>query len=213
MTPTVAVYDDPNFDDLLEPGEQLVWTGKPVYGQRFFQVIGYERTWHLSMFAAVVIMWLVVPFVSWDPYSGYFDAIWFLSIWTVVFVGGSLLLASDRQYIMSSSIYFLTDRRAIVCRRGRNWHLNYKLYVVSCPLVPTYPYEVIRLRPYASVQVGTLLSKDVIQPFGPGLSHGGQSPLLGRVNMPVVFEAVDKPDDLMALIQTQLDLSQQSSEI
>ncbi len=111
-------------------------------------------------------------------------------------------MASNRQYVLSNLAYFITDKRAIVIRRGRNWRFATRLYLISFPHSETYPYSVLQNRPYPSLQIGTLLSQDQVQPFGNGLSHVGQPFLWGRHTMPVVFESVPNAQELLELIRT-----------
>ena len=166
MTPTVAFYVQPDFNQLFEPEEQLVWTGKSVYGHKLFQFVAYERAWHLIMLAAILMIWLAFFFVDKDPDYTRFDAIWYLGGWTFVFATMSFLAAYQRKWVLKTSIYMLTNHRAIVCRKGRNWRDRTGLYVVSLPLIKTYPYRIIRLSRYGSLEVGNLLSANVVQLLG-----------------------------------------------
>ena len=114
----------------------------------------------------------------------------------------SLFLASQRQYVLNNLVYLVTNKRAVICRRGRNWRLGVRLYVVSCPHSETFPYSVIASRPYPLLQIGTLLSANQLQPFGLGLSHPGHPVLWGRTTYPITFDYMPNAQALLEIIQT-----------
>lgn len=191
-----------DMDDILEPNEQLLWSGFPAYGRQFKEMVGDERVTHISLLVGTVFMWasllLIAP--ASDTHLGRADAVLAFGFATLAFCGFSVFLASKRQYILSNLFYMVTDKRAIVCRRGGNWRMSVRLYVASCPHSPTYPYSIVRSRPYPSLRIGTLLSVDQQQPFGNGLSHPGHSILIHRNDSPVTFDYVPNADELLDLI-------------
>lgn len=77
-----------------------------------------------------------------------------------------------------------------------------RLYVVSCLHSETYPYSIISSRPYPLLQVGTLLSDNLVQPIGLGLSHLGHPILWGRINYPITLDYIPNAQTLLELIQT-----------
>ena len=139
--------------------------------------IDADRTdWRLL---ALSVYGFVTLFLIWDGYSG----------------------ACTRQYVLCNVLYVVTDRRAIVLRRGRNAWLAVRLYMISQQHAKTFPYEIFETRPYPTLRVGTLLHEDVLQPFGAGLVHRGWSPrMLGRLP-PVCFEQTPNARELLDRIQ------------
>ncbi|WP_353341623.1 hypothetical protein [Pelagimonas sp. KU-00592-HH] len=200
---TVQVYKEPSLENLLEPGEQVLWTGVPFRGQGLFEPVGQERLIHLSLLVGTVLMWCSLPFIGAESRFGVRDAYWVYGVVSIAFLAISCSLAHQRRYVLSNFLYFVTDERTILCRRAMNWRLSERLYVVSCPLSTTFPYEVVETRPYPSIRVGTLLSEDVVQPFGIGISHPGHSPLWGRITMQVMFDYLEDVEAVRALILQQ----------
>ena len=172
---------------ILEPGEQLLWTGRPDYGRRFFQIVGHERYWHLGHALGIVALWGVLPFLKEDKVQ---DAVWFFGMVTLILLLSSVVTARFRADILGSLFYAVTDRRAVVVRKGRNVFSRMRSYVVSCPHRATYPYAITKGRPYDTLRVGSMLSEDVVQPFGFGLYHEGWNPLKLRGISPISFENI-----------------------
>jgi len=172
---------------ILESGEQLMWTGRPDYGRRFFQIVGHERYWHLGHALAIVALWSVLPFLKDEKAQ---DAVWFFGMVTMILLLLSVAIARFRADILGSLFYAVTDRRAVVLRKGRNVFLRMRSYVASCPHRETYLYAIIKGRPYDTVRVGSMLSVDVVQPFGLGLFHDGWDPLRLRGIVPISFENI-----------------------
>jgi len=199
---TITSLNQPNLDDFLGPEERLLWSGQPCYGRRFFQAVGNERMIHIGFSLGTIVMWSTLPFIETEVRFGRNTAIWVYGALTLAFVAASFSLASQRHYVLYNLAYFITDKRAIVCRRGRNWRLGTRLYVISCPHSETYPYSIIPSRPYPSLQVGTLLSEDQVQPFGLGLSHPGHPHLWGRTTAPIMFDYVPNAQALLEIIQS-----------
>jgi hypothetical protein len=198
----VTNFHQADLEDIISPEECLLWSGQPSYGRRFFQAIGDERVIHTGLLIGVAVMWSSLYFIGPEAPFGRKTAVWAFSGFTIMFVAVSFFVASMRHYVLNSLVYLVTDRRAIICRRGRNWRLSTRLYVVSCPHSETYPYSVIPSRPYPSLQVGTMLSESQVQPFWLGLSHPGQPVLWGRVTAPVVFEYVPNAQELLEIIRS-----------
>lgn len=200
---TVTTFQRPDLEDILTEGECLLWTGKPSHGRRFFQVVGDEWIYHISFLIGAAVMWCSLPFIEPDARLGFNAAIWIYGAVTIAFITISVTLASQRQYVLNNLVYFVTDRRAIVCRSGKNWRFGSRLYIVSCPHSETYPYSVISNRPYPSLQIGTLLSIDQVQPFGLGLSHPGHPILWGRITAPIMFDYVPNAQELLEMIHSR----------
>ncbi|MDO6591057.1 MULTISPECIES: hypothetical protein [Rhodobacterales] len=196
---SVEVMNKPELDEVLMKNEHLLWSGHPDYGRRFFQAVGAERKIHLGFLAMAVAVWASFPFVDESALGGG-AAVWVFGALTVGLVAGSFFLASQRQYVLSSFVYLVTDKRAIVCRRGRNWRFATRLYVISCPYSNTYPYVIIPDRPFPSLQIGTLLSENVVQPFGVGLPQPGHPALLSQITAPVRFDYVQNASELLDII-------------
>ncbi len=195
--------------EILEPNERLLWVGAPAFGRRFFQPVGAERIWLLSFIIGIIAMWCTLPFIPSGPGLNQDDAIWVYLAVTVFFVILAASLAMQRQYVLQNLAYYLTNRRAIVCRVGMNWRLSSRVYIISCPLSPAFSYEIIDTAPFPSLRVGTLLSEDSLQPFGSGLSHPGQPYFWGRVITPVIFELIP---DAKAVSET-ISLTIESNDI
>lgn len=202
QTITVTDLDHVELDKILETNERLIWTGLPGHGRRFLEAVGDERKIHIAALVGVAIMWSTLIFMDHDARFGHTVAIWIYSAVTLMFLGASAFLASQRQYVLSNLVYFVTDRRAIICRRGRNWRMGMRAYIVSCPHSSTYPYWVIETRPYPSLQIGTLLSGDQVQPFGLGLSHPGHSILRDRITSSVTFDYIPDAEAVLEIIRS-----------
>ncbi|MFT6459436.1 hypothetical protein [Pseudophaeobacter arcticus] len=199
---TVINLDHPDLDDILDRGERLLWSGEPGYGRRFLQPVGDEWKIHIGLFVGALAMWGTLPFIDTEARFGRDAAVWVYGAFTIACIGISFLLACQRQYVLQNLAYLITDRRAVICRRGRNWRFGVRLYVVSCPHSDTFPYSVISNRPYPMLQVGTLLSEDLVQPFGLGLSHPGHPILWGRVTYPITLDYMPNAQTLLELVQS-----------
>lgn len=137
---TVTSLDRPDMDDILDCGERLLWSGEPGYGRLFLQPVGDERKVHIGLLIGAVVMWGTLPLIDPEARFGRNDAVWFYGAFTIAFIGFSFFLASQRQYVLQNLAYLITDRRAVICRRGRNWRFVLRLYVVSCPHSETFPF-------------------------------------------------------------------------
>ncbi len=144
-----------------------------------------------------------LPFVS-SKMGGWTTAAWVYGAVIVVFFLAQLAMAFDRQFVLANQAYFVTDRRSIVLRFGRNWRFARRVYVVSCLHAKEFPYVVRQNRPYGCLRIGTLLNKDLVQPFGFGLSQPGQPFLQGRSLVPVEFENIREADFVRSLILSYL---------
>lgn len=187
---------------ILSPGERLLWSGQPGYGRVLLQAVGHERLVHICLLVGAAVMRATMAVLPFDARFRRSEA--FLDLWgnygrlcSVLFRAG---LATAVRPIKLGS-YFVTDRRVILCRRGRNWRLDIGLYVISCAHPPGFPYVPVPGRPHASVQVGLVLSQDQVQPWG-GLTHPGQPALWGRVSTPVVLEYLPDATGVLALIRS-----------
>lgn len=186
-------------DDILNAGERLLWSGRPGYGRAFFQPVSDERKLHIALFFGAAGMWMSLPFIASQART---EALWAFGGVTLVLLCLSYSFAKQRQYVLHNLAYFITDRRAIVCRRGRNWRFATRVYVVSCPHSARFPYAILPGRPYPSLRVGMMLGPDQVQPFGLGLSHPGQPILWGRTSAPVLFDYVSEAQTLLELIRS-----------
>lgn len=120
---SITVFSEPDLENILAPGERLLWSGRPCYGRRFIQTVGAERMLHIGLLVGI----------------------WVWSAATVLLAVISCNAACQRQYVLYNSAYFVSDRRAFVCRYGRNWRLGARAYLVSCPHSQAYPYEVMQV--------------------------------------------------------------------
>ncbi|WP_138933715.1 hypothetical protein [Roseovarius arcticus] len=180
----------PDWTETLEEGEALLWTGRPEYGRALLQIVGHEPVWYASMITGVVAMWISLAFMPTEGRFDKTDAITIYAAVTAIFALWAAFMASQRQFVLSKLHYAITDRRAIVCRRGRDVRLRDGLYFVSCPLDPGGVYPILPGRPLSSIRVGSSLSAETVQPFGAGLAHPGWPVLWGRIIMPILFENV-----------------------
>jgi len=196
----IETRTDSDLDKILDSDEHVLWTGQPEYGRRLFQPLGAERIYLISMLVGVVVMWGSLPFIDPKAGLGRGSAVGGFAVCTAAFVMLAFYMAQSRQFVLCNFVYFVTNRRSILCRVGRNWRLAQRLYVISNAHSVTYPYEIIPTRPYPSLRIGTLFDEQQVQPMGFGLSHPGQPILLGAVTVPVMFEQVENAHDLHALI-------------
>lgn len=205
QTTKTLILDHADLNNILATDERLLWSGAPGYGRRFFEVVGHERLFHIAAVFGILVMWSTLLLIYTDAELGRAEAIWVYGAITLALVGTSLFLAGQRQHVLSTLAYFITDKRAVICRRGWNWRFRTQLYVVSFPHASTYPYSIIQSRPYPSLQVGTLLSVDQVQPFGWGLSHPGHSLLRHRTTSNVTFDYVPNAAELLSLVRKHAD--------
>lgn len=116
------------WEDHLDPGERLLWTGAPARGLRFDfdQVI-------LSVFGGVFLAFALLAFVEssrglWGGYwlmaSGY--VLWFMVIFPLFalpFIWEGVMMAFGQHFtdarLRAQTRYALTDRRAIIAIGGR----------------------------------------------------------------------------------------------
>ena len=146
-------------------------------------------------------MWATLPMVPADGNMDRADAIWIYGAITLVLVLAAFATAQGRALVLSNLFYAVTNQRALVCRAGYSGRLGLGCYLISCRPTPGYRIPVLPGRPYRSLQVGTLLSEDVVHPFGSGLTHPGWPPLRGRLTCPVLFEQVPDYDHVCELIE------------
>ena len=199
---SIEIRTDAEITEILVPGERLLWTGQPEFGRGFFQPIGAERTYLIAMCVGTLVMWGTVPYIAATTASELLNVYVAYGVASLVFALAAFVMASNRQYVLCNVVYFVTNKRAIVFRRGRNWRFGVRLYVVSNPHSATYPYEISATRPYPSLKVGALHDKQEIQPFGLGLSHPGQPPLWGKLIVPVAFEQVSDAGEVLERIRS-----------
>lgn len=182
---------------LLAPGERLIWTGRPDHGGKLLHATRHECLLGASLFLIIGLMWSSFPLI--EP-SKRLDAGFLFGAVTLGLIIWFLSIAATRADILRRLRYAVTDRRAIVVRPARSWRLNSQLYAISFPLDRSFSYPLVPRRPYDSIQIGTLLSQDAVQPFGHGLTHPGWGPLRPRGVGPVLFEALRDANDVKRLI-------------
>ncbi|WOI58071.1 hypothetical protein [Palleronia sp. LCG004] len=151
-------------------------------------------------------MWLSMPFIDNNGTLERGDAIWVFGALSLAFGAISLLLASSRQYVLMNLFYAVTDRRAVVCRRGRDAFLRSRLYLVSCLHVWSFTYPIKDARPYPSLAIGSMLSEDAVQPFGLGLTHPGWPMLQSRGINPILFENIREAEIVQDIILRQSEV-------
>ena len=197
----IDFHQESDLETILNQDEKLLWTGVPSYGRGFFEPTGHEKRILLTFCVGVIILLLSTPFLVQTTDAPLWVILGTFGLVALAFAGFSAWTANSRQFVLSQTAYFVTDKRAFICRYGRNWRLNGGLHVVSCPHSATYPYEILSTFPYPSLRIGTLLDENELQPFGFGLSHPGQPFLMERTMMPVLFEQVPNVKEVLAIIQ------------
>ncbi|WP_299418935.1 hypothetical protein [uncultured Shimia sp.] len=196
---SISVQNNPSLEDILADDEKVLWSGAPDFGKKLYEMAQTERVLGIGFAIGSVAMLSSLPFVS-TKMGGWTIAAWVYGAVIVVFFFALFAMAFDRQFVLSNQAYFVTDRRSIVLRLGRNWRLASRIYVVSCPHAKAFTYAVRRNHPYGCLRVGTLLDKDLVQPFGFGLAQPGQPFLHGRTLVPVEFENIREADYVRSLI-------------
>ncbi|WP_425078454.1 hypothetical protein [Ruegeria denitrificans] len=201
---TVTALRSPDLEEILGPKERLLWSGRPGFGLKFFQAVGEERKLQIFVLVAFVALWATLPFIDADPEArfGRLKALFVYGIATLALLSFSAYLASQRQFVLSNLIYYVTDTRVIICRLGRNWRLSTRLFVVSCEHSKTFPYEVLPTRPYPSLRVGTLLSEQQVQFLGFGLSHPGHPERFDRGVQPIFLDYLANSEQLLVMIRS-----------
>ena len=200
----VTISETGELESIFEEGERLLWSGAPDYGRKIFESVGDERVTHIAVLVGVFVMWATLPFIDAQAGLGWNAAVWVFAAVTLVFAAFSCFLADQRRYVLRNLAYFVTDRRVVICRRGRNWRFRVQLYIVSCGHSENFPYAVIETRPFGSVLVGTLLSVDQVQPFGHGLSHPGHAIFRNRVTSEITLDYLDDAQEVLEIIQSNL---------
>jgi len=182
--------DSADWQDVFDDGEKLLWIGRPDYGCKFMEFVGQEKIYYRFFSVGVVIIWISFLFIPPSAGMNRSVAVWVFGAVSISFLVTFYYMASTRSYVLSNLFYAITDERAVVCRRGYNFRLSHRRYVLSFPFIATYTFPVYSGRPYSSIQVGSLLSTDIIQPFGYGLTHPGWP--LGQATgfIPVLFENI-----------------------
>jgi hypothetical protein len=192
---------DPDFawHRVLEPGERLVWTGRPAHGRRFLETVGEERIWHRGFLIGAIAIWLTLPLL--DGWRAR-EAVWVYGFVTLAFAFSSARIAWVRSRILRSMHYAITDRRAIVCREGRDHDLRLRTYVVSCPyhLTSLYTFPIEPAHPHPSVTMGSMLNDNLVQPLGHGLTHPGWPMLRTRGIIPILFESQPEAEAIRRLL-------------
>jgi len=183
--------DTPDWQDVLKDGEELLWSGRPEYGRKFMQFVGQEKIFYGSFVVGIVAIWISFLFIEPDGRHNRTEAAWIFSALSIGFVAGFYYMAATRSYVLSNLFYAITDQRAIVCRKGKNFRLSNRRYFLSFPYLATYSFPIFSGHPLSSIQVGSLLSEEIVQPFGHGLTHPGWPVGQARGVIPVLFENIE----------------------
>ena len=189
------------WSQILLTDERLLWSGRPHYGRRLFEPVGTERTYHICFIVGVAAMWSSVPLIERTGSLTIQDAIWVYGVVSALFLLSTYLIAVLRSGVLDSVHYAVTDQRAIVRRDALNYRLSPRTYVVSFPYEGSFPYDIVKNRPLDCLTIGYLLSEDVVQPFGFGLTHPGWPVLRNRGVCPVFFEQLDDLMHVRGLIE------------
>ena len=198
---SIEIMATSDLSDVLAPDERLLWSGNPEHGIRFFEPIGEEKIQLVAMGVGAIVLWSSLPvLLSFVEFGATYIAAVFGAI-TFLFGLVGYFLALMRQKVLSTSLYIVTDQRAIVCRRDWDWRSGDRLCVVSNPHSVTYPYEVVATRPKPSLRVGSLISRLELLPFGFRLSHPGRPPLWDRLIVPVAFEQISEAVEVLDIIR------------
>ena len=195
---------DPVWDGVFLDGEKVLWTGRPEYGREFWEFEREERILFRSVLVGIAVIWISAIFFApsqVDP-GVVFGIVFFA---TAVLVFQLYYGTSSRVYVMNNLFYAVTDRKAVIVRRGGDWKLASRRYVISYPFQRNYAFLVHPGGKYGSVQVGSHLGTDTVQPLGFGLAHPGWS--VGRAIgvTPALFESVSNADELSAWLQHLTD--------
>ncbi|MDX8348190.1 hypothetical protein SLH49_09340 [Cognatiyoonia sp. IB215446] len=196
---------DPIWEGVFSEDDRVLWCGRPKHGRNFWEFEGQELVLHRSMLVGCVIIWIVGLLDDHNSFDGAIFSYMFLMLLTI---GGFLFfwfLASSRAYVMSNLFYAVTEDCAYIIRRDGNFRMASRRYVLSFPFQRAYAYLIYPGRKYDSVQVGSLLTDDKVQPFGFGLRHPGWP--VGRAVgvVPALFESIECADEMQSWLQKLTD--------
>lgn len=178
----------------------LLWSGRPERGRRLFEFCGAERKVQVCLLVGVIGMWLTWPMIGEDRSLNTGDVIWLYGAVTLGLMLLSFYLATTRADVLGNLHYAVTDRRAIVRRSSRGGFLAARPFLLSCAHAPDFPYEIVAMRPYASLTVGYLMPYDLMWRFGPGLRHPGWEPFRFHNAIPVLFEQMEDAEAVRAVL-------------
>lgn len=196
---------DPVWAGVFAQDDRVLWVGRPDHGRKFREFEGHELIYYCSMLIGGAIIWPVG--LSTDHYS-IENAILAYAVLFFVTAGGFAVfyyMASSRAYVMSNLFYAVTDKSAYIVRRGGNFRMSSRRYVLSFPFVERYAFLILEGRKYGSVQVGSLLANDTVQPFGLGLAHPGWPILRNKGVIPALFESIKEAGEMQQLLQQLTD--------
>ena len=196
---------DPIWDEVFTNEEKVLWVGQPDHGRNFWEFEGQEPIYYISMLVGAVVLWIVVLLEYLSSSGKTFDAFFISAVLTAAGLAFFYFTASSRAYIMSNLFYAVTDKKAVIVRRGGNFRMSSRRYVLSFPFAERYAFLVLPGRKYGSVQVGSLLTDNTIQPFGFGLAHPGWP--FGRAIgvIPALFESIEKAEEMQIWLQRLTD--------
>ncbi|WP_164660659.1 hypothetical protein [Tropicibacter sp. Alg240-R139] len=186
--------------DILEPGERLLWSGRPAYGRQFFQAVYHERLLHTAFLAAILVMWGLVPFAPERPGVAPNTSILICMSATLAFGAISFGIACTRRLVLSNLVYFVSDKRAILCRKALNWRLQSKLHITASlhqdtsTVLPGFA-EHMPLR-----EIRSSLSET--QMYNSPPTKGEQPDLWERFSTSIVYEHVPDPQQLLSRTHT-----------
>ena len=196
---------DPVWDGVFEEDEKVLWTGRPDHGREFWEFEGQEHIIFRSLLVGAFVIWITAIFMASDDSPVRVFQYFGVLLTTAVGVYGFYYNASSRAYVMSNLFYAVTDQKAVIVRRGGNWRFASRRYVMSYPFQRNYAFLLYPGRKYASVQVGSHLGKDAVQPWGFGLAHPGWP--IGRAVgvIPALFESIMDAEEISLCMQQLTD--------
>lgn len=155
-------YDklDPVWEGVFSEDEKVLWRGRPDHGREFWEFEGHEPVLYWSLLIGGFIIWpvgILVPDHSIDTVIFQFAFLSFVTVGGFAFFYYS---ASSRSYVMSNLFYAVSDQRAVILRRGKNYRMAQRRYVLSFPYEARYAFIIHPGRRLSSVQVGSLLGEE-----------------------------------------------------
>lgn len=178
-----------NWQEYLDQGETLLWSGEPDHGQKLLEITGQEKVYHFGLLAIILLFWVVMSLAVIQSSASWNGPLWFLGIATICCLIASYFTASGRALVFKNLHYAITDQRALVCRTDFNLLRRTDVRFFECPYREGYLFPVHEQGRYGSVQVGEQLAPRYTHfTTGTGLSHSGRSPYETEHVVPILFE-------------------------